>query len=118
MASELCARVRAEERLRPEQRMTPSLNFALLGNPGTGKTVCSRLLASILHGAACRLEHPMLGASPHLLCGTDIGIRDSAEFEACTGGELLRNGPDSFKEILGTLLCQWTRTRSQLASQP
>ena len=60
--------------------MPVALNFALLGNPGTGKTTCARLVAGVLH---------------------EVGIRKSATLVETTGEELMREGADFLKEQLG-----------------
>ena len=59
--------------------MPVALNFALLGNPGTGKTTSAKLLARVLH---------------------EVGVRASPTLVETTGEELMREGADFLKEKL------------------
>jgi hypothetical protein len=70
-ALELHALVMAERRLPPENRVKTTLNFSLMGNPGTGKTTVAKLLGQLLH---------------------ELGLRSSTTFKSTSGEDMAREG--------------------------
>eukprot|EP00965_Chrysotila_dentata_P169274 5590400-Pleurochrysis_carterae.AAC.1 len=72
-ALRLFEKVRRERALPAERRIAQTVHFALLGNPGTGKTTVAKLLAKMLH---------------------EVGVRRSDVFVATTGEKLARMGAD------------------------
>lgn len=76
---ELYASVRAEQQLPKERRVPQTHNFALLGNPGTGKTTIAKLLGKMLK---------------------ELGVRTSDSFEITTGEKLARMGASKVSELI------------------
>ena len=70
-AQELYTKTMVEKRLPEKMRVVTSLNFALLGNPGTGKTTVARLLGRQLQ---------------------ELGLRKTDVFVETTGEALVREG--------------------------
>ena len=71
VAQELYTKTMIEKRLPEKMRVVTSLNFALLGNPGTGKTTVARLLGRQLQ---------------------ELGLRETDVFVETTGEALVREG--------------------------
>ena len=74
VAQELHTKAIAEARLPEKMRVVTSLNYALLGNPGTGKTTVARLLGRQLY---------------------ELGLRESNVFVETTGEALVREGANA-----------------------
>jgi SpoVK/Ycf46/Vps4 family AAA+-type ATPase len=72
-ALELYVRVLREQALPADRRVPQTLNFALLGNPGTGKTTVAKLLGRLLK---------------------ELSVRSSDTFIETTGEKLARMGAD------------------------
>ena len=79
LALDLIAAALAESKLDKKSRIPQTLNFALLGNPGTGKTTAARLLGAILHA---------------------IGQRRSEAFEEVTARQLMNDGLAELHELI------------------
>jgi len=77
-ALELYKRVKVEQALPAERRVSQSLNFALLGNPGTGKTAVARHLGGMLK---------------------ELGERND-KFVGTTGEKLARMGADKVSKLI------------------
>ena len=69
----------AERRLPESMRVVTSLNFSLLGNPGTGKTTVARLLGRLLH---------------------ELGLRKGTAFVETTGEELCQEDPKKIPALI------------------
>eukprot|EP00939_MAST-03C_sp_MAST-3C-sp1_P004760 g4760.t1 len=89
-ALEIYAEVLADAKIRKRKRgakntssSTSSLNFAFLGNPGTGKTTVARIFARLLEQAGARPGH---------------------KFVQMTAGEAIRKGADTFATIIEGLI--------------
>lgn len=82
-AVELYLRVRSEQRLPPTRRVPQSVHFALLGNPGTGKTTVARLLGG-------------------MLC--ELGVRARDVLVDTTGEELSRQGADKVSKLIDSAM--------------
>ena len=74
VAQELYTKTMVEKRLPEKMRVVTSLNFALLGNPGTGKTTVARLLGRQLQ---------------------ELGLRETDVFVETTGEALVREGAEA-----------------------
>ena len=78
-ALELHALVMAERRLPAENRVKTTLNFSLLGNPGTGKTTVAKLLGQLLH---------------------ELGLRSSTTFKSTSGEDMAREGASEAAKLI------------------
>ena len=86
LALDVYADVKADAKLRANGHVASAaprtLNFVFAGNPGTGKTVCARLFAQILHAS---------------------GARAGQNFLDVTASDALRKGPQEFSKQLSGL---------------
>jgi MoxR-like ATPase len=78
-ALEVYVRVLREKALPADRRVPQTLNFVLLGNPGTGKTTVAKILGRLLK---------------------ELGVRSSATFIETTGEKLARMGADKFAQLV------------------
>ena len=83
LAVGLATRKLAGSHLRPDQRVTTSLNFVLVGNPGTGKTTVARLLGRLL---------------------IELRMRTRGAIKETTGAEMAREGADEVTRTLASAL--------------
>ena len=79
VAVDLCCRVVAEEKLSAAQRVVTSLNFAFLGNPGTGKSIAAKHLGQLL---------------------LELRLRRKSIFKETTGEALEREGGDKAAKLI------------------
>ncbi|KAL1518601.1 hypothetical protein AB1Y20_002889 [Prymnesium parvum] len=78
-AFQLYKTVLADKAFPDDMRMGRSLNFALLGNPGTGKTTVARKLGELLH---------------------QLGVRKGTAFIETDGEKLAREGADKAEQAI------------------
>ena len=83
---EVLANQRLKEKGFTAAATSPALNFAFLGNPGTGKTTVGRIFADLLHQAGARAGNKFVNLTGNeaLLMGEE---KFAAQLETLTGGK-------------------------------